>query len=140
MHRLATSDAVPAATVRPCDMTRSIEIADLTWQLRSGKADLPIAGKPGIMPALIGLIPELATLAQSAEQTLRKRQVKGSSPLGGLIDIGRPQPLPVGAFALSSASHLQHGQTGPARPMNRYRKQGHPCAHLHLRLSRQRHG
>ena len=140
MHRLATNDTGPAATIRVYDMTRSMESADLIWQLRSGKADLPIAGKPGIMPALTGLIPELATLAQSAEQTLRKRQVKGSSPLGGLIDIGRPQPLPVGAFALSSASDLQHRQTGPARPMNRYRMQGHPCAHHHLRQSRQRHG
>jgi hypothetical protein len=60
--------------------------------------------------------------------------------LGGLIDIGRPQPLPVGAFALSSASDLQHRQTGPARPMNRYRMQGYPCAHHHPRQSRQRHG
>ena len=56
------------------------------------------------MPGLSGLIPELATLAQSAEQTLRKRQVKGSNPLGGLIDIGRPQQLPVGAFAVSSVA------------------------------------
>ena len=54
------------------------------------------------MPKLTGLIPELATLAQSAEQTLRKRQVKGSSPLGGLINIGRPQQFAVGAFAVSS--------------------------------------
>jgi hypothetical protein len=33
---------------------------------------------------LYGLSSVSATLAQSAEQTLRKRQVKGSSPLGGL--------------------------------------------------------
>jgi hypothetical protein len=59
------------------------------------------------MPALTGLIPELATLAQSAEQTLRKRQVKGSNPLGGLIDVGRPQRFPVGAFAVSSTFDLQ---------------------------------
>ena len=41
-------------------------------------------GKPGIMARLTGLVPVCATLAQSAEQTLRKRQVKGSNPLGGL--------------------------------------------------------
>jgi hypothetical protein len=58
------------------------------------------------MPPLTGLIPELATLAQSAEQTLRKRQVKGSNPLGGLIDVSRPQRFPVGAFAVSSASDV----------------------------------
>jgi hypothetical protein len=42
-----------------------------------------------------------ATLAQSAEQTLRKRQVKGSSPLGGLEHVGGPQRLSVGAFLVS---------------------------------------
>ena len=68
-----------------------MENVHLTWQRRSGRADLLIVGKPGIMPPLTGLSPELATLAQSAEQTLRKRQVKGSSPLGGLVNVGRPQ-------------------------------------------------
>ena len=78
-----------------------MENLHLTWQMRSGKADLLIVGKPGIMPPLTGLSPELATLAQSAEQTLRKRQVKGSSPLGGLMQSGRPHQLAVGAFAVS---------------------------------------
>ena len=36
-------------------------------------------------------MPANATLAQAAEQTLRKRQVKGSSPLGGLVLSGGPQ-------------------------------------------------
>jgi hypothetical protein len=54
------------------------------------------------MPVMTGLAPVLATLAQSAEQTLRKRQVKGSSPLGGLVNGGRPRQILVGAFCLSS--------------------------------------
>ena len=91
----------------------------LRGRLRSGKADLLIAGKPGIMPELTGLIPELATLAQSAEQTLRKRQVKGSNPLGGLIDIGRPQQLPVGAFAVSSACCWWQGLAARSRIWDR---------------------
>jgi hypothetical protein len=45
------------------------------------KVDLPFAGKLGIIAALAGLVLIGATLAQSAEQTLRKRQVKGSNPL-----------------------------------------------------------
>ena len=77
-----------------------MESLHLTWQLRFGKADLLIVGKPGIMPPLTGLILELATLAQSAEQTLRKRQVKGSIPLGGLANFNRPQPEGVGAYAI----------------------------------------
>ena len=80
-----------------------MENVHLTWQRCSGKADLLIVGKPGIMPELTGLILELATLAQSAEQTLRKRQVKGSNPLGGLANVDRPQPEGVGAFAISRA-------------------------------------
>ena len=47
---------------------------------------------------LTGPISVRATLAQSAEQTLRKRQVKGSIPLGGLADSGRPQRFVVGAL------------------------------------------
>lgn len=70
---------------------------------RSGKADLLFDGKPGIMAAAYRLVPVRATLAQSAEQTLRKRQVKGSNPLGGLANIDRPQPEGVGAFAISHA-------------------------------------
>ena len=81
-----------------------MENVHLTWQRRSGKADLLIVGKPGIMPPLTGLSPELATLAQSAEQTLRKRQVKGSNPLGGLAENGGPQRLAVGAFSVQAAS------------------------------------
>jgi hypothetical protein len=76
------------------------------WQKRVPeffqKIDLPFVMKLGIMPVLTGLVPVLATLAQSVEQTLRKRQVKGSSPLGGLANIGRPQRIRVGAFVLSS--------------------------------------
>lgn len=85
-----------------------MEGVHLTWRPRSGKPDLPIETKPGIMPELTGLILELATLAQSAEQTLRKRQVKGSNPLGGLIDTRRPQQLPVGAFVVSSTRDRWH--------------------------------
>ena len=58
-------------------------------------ADLLFGTKPGIMAPLSG-VPIRATLAQSAEQTLRKRQVMGSSPMGGLINIGRPQRFGLG--------------------------------------------
>ena len=78
------------------------------------------------MPPLTGLILELATLAQSAEQTLRKRQVKGSNPLGGLIDVGRPQRFPVGAFAVPSASDVV--QFGCANAITGHHvRQGNPC-------------
>ena len=120
-----------------------MESVRLTWQMRSGKADLLIAGKPGIMPELTGLSPELATLAQSAEQTLRKRQVKGSNPLGGLIDIGRPQQLPVGAFAVSSTCGLglRHRLAARARPLTWYRMRENPRgSDHHLRQYRHRHG
>ncbi len=112
----------------------------LTWRLRFGKADLLIVGKPGIMPALTGLIPELATLAQSAEQTLRKRQVKGSNPLGGLIDKGRPQPLPVGAFVVSAAFDLRNEWAGLARPMIQYRVREETRTSHRLKRKQQRHG
>ena len=52
------------------------------------------------MAKALSLILVHATLAQSAEQTLRKRQVKGSSPLGGLADVYRPQLEAVGAFVV----------------------------------------
>ena len=118
-----------------------MENLHLTWQMRSGKADLLIVGKPGIMPALTGLSPELATLAHSAEQTLRKRQVKGSNPLGGLIDIGGPQHLPVGAFAVSSTCDLWHRPAAQARPVTRYRVRENPRGSDHqLRQYRHRHG
>ena len=87
-----------------------MENVHLTWQMRSGKADLLIVGKPGIMPELTGLSPELATLAQSAEQTLRKRQVKGSNPLGGLAKVDRPQQLAVGAFCIADVHSPRYRQ------------------------------
>ena len=59
------------------------------------------------MPVVTGLIPVLATLAQSAEQTLRKRQVKGSSPLGGLTKLGRPQRTVVGAFVVYDTGSIE---------------------------------
>ena len=118
-----------------------MESVYLTGQLRSGKADLLIGGKPGIMPELTGLIPELATLAQTAEQTLRKRQVKGSSPLGGLIDIGRPQQFPVGAFPLSSTCGLLRRPAARGRPLTWYRMRENPRGYHHyLRQNRHRHG
>ena len=99
-RRIATGEVVLATVTGLTDnqSLAAMESVHVTWQLRSEKADLPIVGKPGIMPALSGLIPELATLAQSAEQTLRKRQVKGSSPLGGLVVRSRPHRSTVGAF------------------------------------------
>ncbi len=57
----------------------------------ASRNDLLFGRKTGIIDAVTGLVPVFATLAQSAEQTLRKRQVKGSSPLGGLVDIEGPQ-------------------------------------------------
>ena len=60
---------------------------------------------------LTGLISVRATLAQSAEQTLRKRQVKGSIPLGGLANSGRPQRFVVGAFAVSHAQGVRRRQS-----------------------------
>jgi hypothetical protein len=63
--------------------------------------DLPFDRKLGIIAALAGLGLIGATLAQSAEQTLRKRQVKGSSPLGGLVQGDGPQRVVVGAFCVA---------------------------------------
>ncbi len=57
----------------------------------ASRTDLLFDRKPGIIDGVTGLVPVFATLAQSAEQTLRKRQVKGSSPLGGLVDVEGPQ-------------------------------------------------
>jgi hypothetical protein len=53
------------------------------------------------MAALASLVLIGATLAQSAEQTLRKRQVKGSNPLGGLVQGEGPQRVVVGAFCVA---------------------------------------
>ena len=93
------------------------------------------------MPELTGLIPELATLAQSAEQTLRKRQVKGSNPLGGLIDTGRPQLKAVGAFAVSSADGLLHKPPVGVWPVTWHRMRENPRSlHHHPRQYRHRHG
>ena len=111
----------------------------LCGRRRSGKADLLIVGKPCIMPGLTGLIPELATLAQSAEQTLRKRQVKGSNPLGGLIDIGRPQQLPVGAFAVSYACRLWQGPAAQSRIYGRMQENPRGFRY-HMRQYRHRYG
>ena len=61
---------------------------------RLERIDLLFRCSPVIMAAVD------ATLAQSAEQTLRKRQVKGSNPLGGLQRDRRPQPWLVGAFVI----------------------------------------
>jgi hypothetical protein len=83
---------------------------NLGRQERCEKADLLFDGKPGIMAATYRLVPVRATLAQSAEQTLRKRQVKGSNPLGGLVNVDRPQPEGVGAFAISQAFYPRHGR------------------------------
>ena len=77
--------------------------------------DLRNRAMPAIIVSLTGLIPvhatgsARATLAQSAEQTLRKRQVKGSNPLGGLADAGRPQPLSGGAFAIPRIDGMANG-------------------------------
>ena len=59
--------------------------------MRASGVNLLFGRKPGIIGPCTGLVPVFATLAQSAEQTLRKRQVKGSSPLGGLADMEGPQ-------------------------------------------------
>jgi hypothetical protein len=61
--------------------------------------------------------------------------------LGGLIDIGRPQQLPVGAFAVSSTCGLWHRPAARARPLTWDRKRENPRgSHHHLRQYRHRHG
>ena len=62
--------------------------------------DLPYGMKAGIMALFLERRESRATLAQTAEQTLRKRQVKGSSPLGGLECGFGPQQSRVGAFCI----------------------------------------
>ena len=69
---------------------------------------------------LTGPISVRATLAQSAEQTLRKRQVKGSIPLGGLADSGRPQRFVVGALlCLMPKAQLRQRSKWPKRPQDK---------------------
>jgi hypothetical protein len=61
--------------------------------------------------------------------------------LGGLIDICRPQPVPVGAFAVSSACGLRHRPTARARPLIWYGMRENPRGYHHyLRQYRHRHG
>ena len=69
-------------------------------EMSASRNDLLFGRKTGIIDTVTGLVPVFATLAQSAEQTLRKRQVKGSNPLGGLVQSGGPQPQVVGAFVV----------------------------------------
>ena len=67
---------------------------------RSLEFDLLFGMKAGIMALFLERRESRATLAQTAEQTLRKRQVKGSSPLGGLECGFGPQQSRVGAFCI----------------------------------------
>ena len=60
------------------------------------------------MAKALSLILVHATLAQSAEQTLRKRQVKGSNPLGGLRDIGGPNRKALGPLHMVHSTGMHH--------------------------------